>query len=71
FLAVEELSFQRYPRLSDLLTLFGLAVPENIGFRQLSTWWRFLGTVSAFREGQAWGKMTRRAFASERAEDLA
>ena len=47
--ALEELSFRRYPRLSDLLKLFALALVENIGYRQLSTWWRIKGLVSAVR----------------------
>jgi cellulose synthase/poly-beta-1,6-N-acetylglucosamine synthase-like glycosyltransferase len=60
--ALEELSFRRYPRLSDLLKLFGLAVIENAGYRQLNTWWRVKGTYSALRGHQAWGRMTRRGF---------
>jgi cellulose synthase/poly-beta-1,6-N-acetylglucosamine synthase-like glycosyltransferase len=62
--ALEELSFRRYPKRSDLLQLFGLAALENIGYRQLNTWWRMKGTVSALRGVEGWGRMTRRGFQS-------
>lgn len=60
--ALEELSFRRYPRLVDLLRLFFLAALENLGYRQMNTWWRVKGTVSALRGVQRWGKMTRKGF---------
>lgn len=60
--ALEELSFRRYPRLTDLLRLFGLAALENVGDRQLNTCWRVQDTYSAIRDVQGWGKMTRKGF---------
>jgi cellulose synthase/poly-beta-1,6-N-acetylglucosamine synthase-like glycosyltransferase len=63
--ALEELSFRRYPRLSDLLRLFGLAVLENFGYRQLNAWWRLKGTISAIRGKGGWGHMTRKGFTVE------
>jgi hypothetical protein len=67
--ALEELSFRRYPRLFDLLKLFALAALENVGYRQINTWWRVKGTYSALRGRQAWGTMTRRGFTTtERGE---
>jgi len=63
--ALEELSFRRYPRLSDLLRLFGLAIFENFGYRQLNAWWRLQGTVSAIRGKEGWGHMTRKGFTVE------
>ena len=60
--ALEELSFRRYPRVSDLIKLFGLALLENFGYRQLSAWWRLKGTISAVRGVQGWGHMTRKGF---------
>jgi cellulose synthase/poly-beta-1,6-N-acetylglucosamine synthase-like glycosyltransferase len=63
--ALEELSFRRYPRLRDLLQLFVLALVENFGYRQLSAWWRLRGTISAARGVQTWGKMTRKGFTVE------
>lgn len=60
--ALEELSFRRYPRVADLLHLCWLAVVENIGYRQLTTWWRFRGTISALRGKTAWGERERKGF---------
>lgn len=60
--ALEELSFRRYPRLSDLMQLFMLALLENFGYRQLSAWWRLRGTISAIRGVEGWGHMQRKGF---------
>ncbi len=60
--ALEELSFRRYPRMTDLVRLFFLAGLENLGYRQLSAWWRLKGTVSALRGVRGWGKMQRKGF---------
>ncbi|OGU07287.1 MAG: glycosyl transferase [Gemmatimonadetes bacterium RBG_16_66_8] len=59
---LEELGFRRYPRVGDLLRLLALAVIENIGYRQLTSWWRFRGLVSALRRKTAWGDMARTGF---------
>jgi cellulose synthase/poly-beta-1,6-N-acetylglucosamine synthase-like glycosyltransferase len=69
--ALEELSFRRYPRFSDLLKLFGLAALENLGYRQINTWWRVKGTISAMRGVESWGKMTRKGFADRKQETTA
>lgn len=63
--AMEELSFRRYHRTSDLLRLFLVAVLENFGYRQLSTWWRVKGTLTAFRKTAVWGTMERIGFGTE------
>ena len=63
--ALEELSFRRYPKMSDLLSLFALTVLENFGYRQLSAWWRLKGTISALRGVEGWGHMTRKGFKME------
>jgi len=59
---LEELSFRRYPRLGDVMRLFALAVAENFGYRQLSTYWRVRGMLSTLRRKKGWGVMTRRGF---------
>lgn len=69
--ALEELSFRRYPRVSDLVRLFGLAILENFGYRQLSAWWRLKGTISAIRGVEGWGHMTRKGFTVEDTEAAA
>ncbi len=60
---LEELSLYRYPRLSDLLRLFGLAVVENFGYRQLTAYWRIRGFFSGLRGVKGWGQMERKGFA--------
>jgi hypothetical protein len=59
---LEEIAFRRYPRKRDLLHLFWLAVAENFGYRQLSTYWRIQGMVSKLRRITNWGEMERRGF---------
>jgi cellulose synthase/poly-beta-1,6-N-acetylglucosamine synthase-like glycosyltransferase len=60
--ALEELSFRRYRRFSDLIRLLGLALVESFGYRQLSTYWRMRGLVSAMRRDRTWGEMERTGF---------
>ncbi len=62
--ALEELTFRRYPRMTDLLKLFALAVVENFGYRQLTIYWRIHGFISALRKVEGWGKMERKGFAT-------
>jgi cellulose synthase/poly-beta-1,6-N-acetylglucosamine synthase-like glycosyltransferase len=61
-LGLEELSFRRYPRTIDLLHLLGLAVVENLGYRQLNALWRVRGFVSKIRGISTWGSMERSGF---------
>jgi hypothetical protein len=37
-------------------------VLENLGYRQLTVWWRLRGVVSFIRGKKSWGKMTRKGF---------
>ena len=61
-IALEELSFRRYPRATDLLRLALYGVFENFGYRQLSTWWRIVGIIDYFRGRKGWGTMKRKGF---------
>ena len=63
--ALEEISYRRYPRFTDLLQLFGLAVLENFGYRQLNSYWRLRGFFSGIRGVKGWGKIERKGFAVE------
>lgn len=60
---LEEMSFRRYARLTDLLRLVLFAVLENFGYRQLTLWWRLEGTIDFLLNRQSWGTMTRKGFA--------
>jgi cellulose synthase/poly-beta-1,6-N-acetylglucosamine synthase-like glycosyltransferase len=59
-LALEELSFHLYPRHSQMALLVAVAMVENLGYRQLVTFWRLVGLWRWMRGSQAaWGTMTR------------
>ncbi len=60
--AMEELTFRRYPKMSDLFQLFALSFIENFGYRQLNIYWRIHGMFSAFRKVKGWGQMERKGF---------
>lgn len=53
--ALEELCFRRYPKFSDLVRLFGIAILENFGHRQIVTFWRVHGFISYLRGRKGWG----------------
>jgi hypothetical protein len=64
-LTVEEFSFRRYSRWRDLGAAVLAAVVENIGYRQLHSWWRLQGLWRFIRGQEAsWGVMTRAGFDS-------
>jgi len=65
-LVLEEMSFHVYPRLRDLLKLFGVAILENFGYRQITLIWRIRGLIGWLR-GQVpeWGEMKRSASLTE------
>ena len=60
-LLLEEMSFHLYPRGRQVAKLALVAVAENFGYRQLTTWWRLIGLWrwATGREAQ-WGKMRRK-----------
>lgn len=59
-LLLEELSFHTYPKVRDILWLFLAVIVENLGYRQLNSWWRLKGVVEWLLGRKAqWGEMTR------------
>ncbi len=68
---LEEFSFRRYRSWRDVLTLVAYAILENFGYRQLHTWWRFLGMVDLFRSNVSWGDMERRGLGQQPAMAVA
>jgi cellulose synthase/poly-beta-1,6-N-acetylglucosamine synthase-like glycosyltransferase len=62
---LEELTFRRYEKATDLMRLFLLAIVENFGYRQLSTLWRVKGLVAAARGQRGWGTMQRKGFTTQ------
>jgi cellulose synthase/poly-beta-1,6-N-acetylglucosamine synthase-like glycosyltransferase len=61
-LLLEELSFRRYREPRDLLRLTGAAVLENVGLRQLHSWWRLVALITWRGRPQTWGSAPRQGF---------
>ena len=62
-LAVEEWAFHRHGRWRDLGLILLSSVFENVGYRQLTVWWRLEGWWASLRgRKQVWGVMTRTGF---------
>lgn len=60
-LLLEEMSFRLYPKLAHLRALVAAMLVENIGYRQLNSWWRLLGIWKWLRGGHGvWGDMKRK-----------
>jgi cellulose synthase/poly-beta-1,6-N-acetylglucosamine synthase-like glycosyltransferase len=64
---LSDVATRRYNRGRDLALLVAVAIMENIGYRQLNSWWGCVGTVQAFTGKGGWGPMRRRAFQSRAA----
>lgn len=64
---LEEVSFRQFKSLPHIARLLASAILENVGYRQLNTWWRLKGLV-LWMAGtkQKWGEMTRKAGWSSR-----
>ncbi len=56
---LEELSFRKYPRRTDLLRLLWFALLEPFGYRQLTVFYRVLSFWNYIRGSKRWGVMTR------------
>jgi cellulose synthase/poly-beta-1,6-N-acetylglucosamine synthase-like glycosyltransferase len=53
---LEELTYRRYPRFRDLLTLLGYAALENFGYRQMILCFRFQGFLKFLAGSHRWEK---------------
>lgn len=61
-LLLEEMSLHIYPRPRHLAALVGIAIAENLGYRQLVSFWRLIGLVRwMFGAKAKWGDMKRSA----------
>jgi cellulose synthase/poly-beta-1,6-N-acetylglucosamine synthase-like glycosyltransferase len=62
-LFIEEVSFYRYPRWSDIARGVAAAVLENFGYRQILAFWQVAGVFGAWHGREAvWGTMDRAGF---------
>ena len=63
---LDDISFERFPRLSQVLSLVFYGLAENFGYRQLTLLWRLRGMVDYWRGKQGWGDMQRKGFGKPR-----
>ena len=61
-LILEDLSFHRYETFRDRGLLFWWALMENIGYRQMTVYWRLRGLWKFIRGRKEWGAMERKGF---------
>ena len=61
-LILEDLSFHRYNSFRDRALLFWWALVENMGYRQLTVYWRLRGVWTFIRGRKDWGAMERKGF---------
>ena len=64
-LLMEENTFRKYPRISQILKLFLYAVLDNFGYRQLNTIYKVEAMLGYRKNKSSWGSIKRRAFAAE------
>jgi cellulose synthase/poly-beta-1,6-N-acetylglucosamine synthase-like glycosyltransferase len=61
-LVLEEMNFHRYHTFWDRVMLVVWALLENLGYRQLTVFWRLKGMFNYVRGSRKWGKMDRAGF---------
>jgi cellulose synthase/poly-beta-1,6-N-acetylglucosamine synthase-like glycosyltransferase len=61
---LDDLAFRRHARARDLALLTAAAVLENLGYRQITVWWRVIAFWEYFRGQKAWGQMERRGLSN-------
>lgn len=60
---LEVISFNVYNKPGDLIRLFMAAVLENLGYRQVNSWWRLIGLARTLKGGTGeWGTIERTEF---------
>ncbi len=57
---LDDITFRRYPRIRDLGLLILAGIVENLGYRQLTVWWRVRSFWEFWRGDLSWGVMERR-----------
>ncbi|WP_350344021.1 glycosyltransferase [Proteinivorax tanatarense] len=59
---LEQLSYKRYRSIVDICSLFFYSLFEQVGYRQITVWWRFSAFLN-FKEGsKQWGSIQRKSF---------
>jgi hypothetical protein len=63
-LMLEEHSFRRHRDGREIARLVGFSVVENVGYRQIVAFWRFLAFFDLVRGRREWGEMRRKGFST-------
>ncbi|HEY5494771.1 MAG TPA: glycosyltransferase [Candidatus Anoxymicrobiaceae bacterium] len=61
-IALEGVALQHFPRVRSLAKMTFYAVLENLGYRQVNTWWRTKAYVTYYTRKTKWGDMERQAY---------
>ena len=67
-LLLEENTFRKYPKVSQILKLFFYAVVDNLGYRQVNTIYKVEAMFGFRRNRSSWGRIQRRGFQADRRE---
>lgn len=58
----EEIAYKTYSSTKDIIVLTVYSFIENLGYRQLHSYWQVLGIIDFVRGNRNWGKMKREGF---------
>jgi cellulose synthase/poly-beta-1,6-N-acetylglucosamine synthase-like glycosyltransferase len=61
-LLFEEMTFRKYEKTKDLITLSFTAILENFGYKQINSIWRFIGLYKLITRNEEWGFQERSSF---------
>ena len=57
---LDDIAFRRHARVRDLALLTLASIVENLGYRQITVWWRVCAFWEYWRGQTGWGQMERR-----------
>jgi len=62
---LEEITYKRYPKWGDMLRLIFISVLENIGYKQINSWWRTRALLHALFRPSMWEVVKKKGFTKE------
>jgi cellulose synthase/poly-beta-1,6-N-acetylglucosamine synthase-like glycosyltransferase len=62
---LDEYNFSKYSEIKEYLLLMLYSIIENVGYRQLTAWWRFSAFLTYRKKSKVWGDMKRTTFSKE------
>jgi hypothetical protein len=58
----EEIAYKTYSSTKDILVLTAYSFIENLGYRQIHSFWQVLGIIDFIKGNKSWGNMRREGF---------